>query len=140
VILVDCGSALGEETLAASFSADRRLMVVTEELPAWIGARRRIGALRSLHIADPIAELVVNRHHPGHPASAEAIEKAVGVPVLGHVRNAWQDVHGALQERMVLAQVAPRSLAAVDIASLAELLAVPTRRTGWGRIAAAVGR
>ena len=76
----------------------------------------------------------MSRHQAEPEMATAAVERAVGAPVAGFVRNAWEDVHGALQKRRLLIETAPGSAVFADVAQLAMGLA-PARAEGNGRSA-----
>lgn len=119
-IFVDCGSNLTEVSLAACSTADQRLLVLTEELPSVLGARRRLQTLKSLDLEGSLAQAIVNRFHPNSKADKSAVEGALGIPMLGTLTNAWQEVHSSLEGAKLLREVAPRSRITADFATLAQ--------------------
>lgn len=118
-VILDLGSDINEVSLAALSSADRRLMVISNEFRALLGARRRIGALKSLALQEPLAYGVLNRDDPERPADRGAIEDAAGLPVAAAVTNAWREVHTALQQGRVLREIAGKAQVTKDIRALA---------------------
>lgn len=121
-VLLDCGSDINEATLAAVSAADRRMLVLTNEFRALLGARRRVNALRSLQLEEPLAYVVLNRDDPERPADRGAVEDAAGVPVAAAVCNAWREVHTALQQGRVLRDGWPKAQVTKDIQALAGFL------------------
>lgn len=121
-VIIDCGSDINEVSLAALSAADRRLLVMTNEFRALLGARRRVGALRSLSLDEPLAYGVLNRDEPDKPADRGAIEDAAGIPVAAAVTNAWREVHTALQQGRVLREGWPKAQVTKDIRALAGFL------------------
>jgi pilus assembly protein CpaE len=119
-VFVDCGSNLTEVSLAACSASDQRLLVLTEELPSVLGARRRLQTLKSLDLGAPLAQAVVNRFHPNSKADKAAVEGALGIPMLGALTNAWQEVHSSLEGAKLLREAAPKSRITQDFAALAQ--------------------
>lgn len=117
-VVLDCGSNLGEISLAACSAADERFIVVTDELSALLGARRRVIALSALDLPAPVGSGLLNRATPG--ADLKAIEDASGLRVIAQVSNAWRDVYGAMERAQVLREAAPTSQVRADIANLAQ--------------------
>ena len=117
-VVLDCGSNLGEISLAACSAADQRIIVLTDELSALLGARRRVIALQALDLPTPVAAGLLNRAAAG--ADLPAIEDASGLKIAAKVVNAWRDVYGAMERAQVLREAAPSSQVRADIAHLAE--------------------
>ena len=119
-VVLDCGSNLGEISLAACSAADQRFIVLTDELSSLLGARRRVMALQALELPVPVAAGLLNRSAAG--ADLPAIEDASGLKVMGQITNAWRDVYGAMERAQVLREAAPSSQVRADIARLAQLI------------------
>jgi Flp pilus assembly CpaE family ATPase len=138
-VVLDCGSSMNEETLAAAAAADHRIIVTGEDRPAVDGAGRRIKALESLGVSMKTTALVVNRAHAKAGVNWSNVEKKYGVRVLGKVRNDWKTVAGALERAALLSQDAPDAAVNRDIDGLADALGVArpegddTRGGGLGR-------
>jgi pilus assembly protein CpaE len=121
-VVIDCGSEIAEVSLAACSVAKERLIVLTDELAARTGATRRRDALRALDLGPVPCRAVLNRAHEWSEPYRERLEKSCGMPLVGAVSNAWQDMQTALEKGQVLRQSAPRGAAARDLARLAEVL------------------
>ena len=121
-VIVDCGSALNEETLAIMSAVDRRLLVTAEERACLEGVQRRIKSLEPLGLNPASTNLVVNRAHADRNIDWQAIEKSVGCSVFGHVRNAWQEVAGAQERRQLLLEYCPDELVTRDVMTIARYL------------------
>lgn len=121
-VVLDCGSEITEVSLAASSVAKQRLIVFTDELAARTGASRRREALKALDLGPAPCRAVLNRAHEWNDAYRERLERSVGMPVLGAVSNAWQDMQAALERGLILRQSAPRSAAARDLTKITEAL------------------
>lgn len=130
-IVLDCGSNLGEVSLAACTASDQRLIVLTDELAALLGARRRVIALQALELPGTLGDGVLNRTTPG--ADIQAIEDASGLHIVSQISNAWRDVYGAAERAQVLREAAPTSQVRQDIVRLAQHIAgiqlTDTRKT-----------
>lgn len=122
-VVLDCGSEITEVSLAASSVAKQRVIVFTDELAARTGAARRREALKALDLGPAPCRAILNRAHEWSDSYRERLERSVGMPVVGAVSNAWQDMQAALERGMVLRQSAPRSQAARDLAKITEALA-----------------
>jgi Flp pilus assembly CpaE family ATPase len=109
-------------TLAACSVAQQRVMVLTDEHAARTGAIRRRDAMRALDLGPAPTRVILNRAQDWGPAAQERVEKAVGMPVLGGVTNAWQDMQLAMERGQVLRQCAPKSAAARDLGRIADTL------------------
>ena len=122
-VIVDCGSDINEVSMAALTVSDRRLLVLQDEFRGLLGARRRVEALRSIGLPDPIAHVVLNRDDPDAPADRGAIEDSAGAPVAAAVTNAWREVHAALQQGRVLREGWPKAKVTRDLRALAGFVA-----------------
>ncbi len=120
-IVLDCGNNLGEIALAACTASDQRLIVLTDELAAILGARRRVIALQALELPGHIGDAVLNRATSG--TDIAAIQDASGLNIVAQVGNAWRDVYGAAERAQVLREAAPSSQVRADIVRLAHLVA-----------------
>jgi pilus assembly protein CpaE len=121
-VILDLGSDINEVTLAACSVAQQRVMVLTDEHAARTGAIRRRDAMRALDLGPAPTRVILNRAQDWGPAAQERVEKAVGMPVLGGVTNAWQDMQLAMERGQVLRQCAPKSAAARDLGRIADTL------------------
>jgi pilus assembly protein CpaE len=106
-VVIDCGTDLNEVSLTACRYADTRVMVTTEQRPALLGARRRLGVLQKLDIPGQTALGVINRAHPDSGVSPSQVEKAVGMPIIARIRNAWQENQAALAAQRLLIEHCP---------------------------------
>jgi len=106
-VLMDCGTDLNEVSLTACAYAEKRLIVTTEQRPSLIGAKRRIDVLKSLDIPGKTALGVINRAHADSGVSPAAVEKAIGLPVIARIRNAWADNQSALAKQQLLREHCP---------------------------------
>ena len=113
-ILIDCGTDLNEVSLTACAYSDDRLLVTTEQRPSLIGAKRRIDVLSKLDIPGKTALGVINRAHTDSGVSPAAVEKAIGLPVIARIRNAWADNQAALAKQLLLREHCPGSGVAHD--------------------------
>ncbi|MBL8615433.1 MAG: hypothetical protein JNM72_07485 [Deltaproteobacteria bacterium] len=121
-VILDLGSDINEVTLAACSVAQQRVLVLTDEHAARSGAIRRRDALRALDLGPAPTRVILNRAQDWGPAAQERLEKAVGMPALGAVTNAWQDMQLAMERGQVLRQCAPKSPAARDLGRIADTL------------------
>ena len=121
-VILDCGSDVSEASLAACTIADRRLLVVTEQLSARLGARRRVQALRMLDPQRRSTQAIVNRCHDSSAENLQRIEQSVGVTVIATLTNAWREVTTALERGRTLLEDAPRANITADFNRLAEIL------------------
>ena len=106
-VLIECGTDLNEVSLTACAYADERLLVTTEQRPSLIGAKRRMDVLDSLEIPGKEALGVINRAHEDSGVSPAAVEKAIGLPVIARIRNAWADNQAALAKQQLLREHCP---------------------------------
>ncbi|MFT5679360.1 MAG: pilus assembly protein CpaE [Myxococcota bacterium] len=121
-VILDCGSDISEASLAACTTADRRLLVTTEELSSRLGARRRIQALRMLDPQRRSTQAIINRCHDASPEQLQRMEQSVGVTVAATLSNAWREVTTALERGRTLIEDAPRAEITTDFGRLAESL------------------
>ncbi len=122
-VVVDCGSEITEVSLTACSTASQRVIVVTDEIAARTGARRRMEALRAMDLPPPIARAVVNRALDFDDEARRTMEREIQMPVVGHVSNAWQDMQHALEKGAVLRQTAPRAQVTRDFGQLIDGIA-----------------
>lgn len=122
-VVVDCGAEINEVSLAAASAADQRLVVLTDELAARSGARRRRDALAELELGPTPARAVLNRALDSSDDARKALEKVIDMPLLGTIANCWQDAQGAMERGKTMRQHAPRSAATSDFAALLPALA-----------------
>ncbi len=121
-VVLDCGSDISEASLAACSTADLRLLVVTEQLAARMGARRRVAALRVLDPHRRSIQAIVNRCHNHAPEHLQQLEQTVGVSVLETLSNAWRDVVSALEQGRTLLEAHPRASITADFERLSTAL------------------
>jgi len=121
-VVLDCGSNINEVTLSACATADRRLLVVTEQRAAVEGAMRRAAALLQVQTHPDTTSLVVNRAHEDSKLDWPAVERAMGCRVYDRVANDWRAVATAHDRHALLQDHAPRSQATRDIKRLADRL------------------
>ncbi|MAY80253.1 MAG: hypothetical protein CL930_05640 [Deltaproteobacteria bacterium] len=107
VVVFDCGTDLNEVSLTACRYADARIIVTTEQRPALLGAKRRLGVLQKLDIPGQTALGVINRAHPESGIAPSQVEKAVGMPVIARIRNDWQENQAALAAQRLLIEHCP---------------------------------
>ena len=122
-VIVDCGAEVTEVSLTACSAADHRLVIMTDQLGARVGARRRRDALATLEMSPPPARAIVNRAVEGTAQNKSDIERAIKMPVIGFISNAWQDTHRALELGQTLRESAPRSQVTQDFSSLVDSIA-----------------
>ncbi|MEL6344562.1 MAG: AAA family ATPase [Myxococcota bacterium] len=118
-VILDCGSAVNEVSMAACSVADRRLIVLTEQLAARLGARRRLEAIRALDPERTDVQGIVNRCHDRSRENLTRIERTIGVTLLDVLANDWQNVSDALERGQTIRENAPRSDLSMDFARLA---------------------
>jgi pilus assembly protein CpaE len=107
VVVIDCGTDLNEVSLTACRYADARIIVMTEQRPALLGAKRRLGVLQKLDIPGQTALGVINRAHPESGIAPAQVESAVGMPIIARIRNAWQENQAALAAQRLLIEHCP---------------------------------
>jgi len=108
-VILDCGAQITEVSLAAASAAEHRLIVLTDELSARTGARRRRDAIAELDLGPTPARAVLNRAHDPLETARATLEPVIGMPLIGAVANAWLDMQGAMERGKTLRQHAPRS-------------------------------
>ena len=123
-VVLDCGTNLTEVSMAACSTADRRLIVLTEQLAARLGARRRLLALRALDPERRNIHAILNRHQdrPPDPEHIQRVEQSIGMPVLATLPNAWAEVSHSLEVGRPLLAHAPRAAITQDFLRIAEAL------------------
>jgi pilus assembly protein CpaE len=113
-IVIDCGTDLNEVSLTACAYADDRMIVVTEQRPALIGAKRRMDVLASLNIPGETALGLINRAHADSSISPTAVQQAIGLTIIARVRNAWTENQEALAKQLTLKEHCPHAGVAHD--------------------------
>ena len=79
VIVVDCGTSLGEAALAAIERAECLVVVVPPEIAAMTDARRALAIFRDImNVPDNRVELVLNQRSPHPPLDRTAVESILG--------------------------------------------------------------
>lgn len=121
-VVLDCGTNLTEVSMTACSTADRRLIVLTEQLAARLGARRRLLALRALDPERRNIHALLNRCQESDPEHLQRVEQSIGMPILATLANAWQEVSQSLERGVPLLEQAPRSPITADFMRLAEAL------------------
>ena len=121
-VVLDCGTNLTEVSMAACSTADRRLIVLTEQLAARLGARRRLVALRALDPERRNIHAILNRSQETDPEHLQRVEQSIGMPILSTLTNAWQEVSQSLERGVPLLEQAPRAPITADFHRLAEAL------------------
>ncbi len=134
-VIVDCGSMLNEETLAVMSAVDRRLVVTAEERSSLEGAHRRIQSLVPLDLNPAKTNLVVNRAHAERQVDWTTVEETLGVRVFAMIRNAWQPVAGAQENRQLLLEYCPKEPVTRDVEAIAHCLAPrqSEKKDGFGQ-------
>lgn len=122
-VILDCGAQITEVSLAAASSSEQRLIVLTEELAARAGAKRRRDAIAELDLGPTSARAVLNRAHDSTDETRSVLEKSLGMPLIGTIANAWLDAQGATETARTLRQHAPRSPAVAGYEALVRALA-----------------
>lgn len=118
-VILDCGSSVSEASMAACSIADRRLIVLTEQLASRLGARRRLEAIRALDPERRDIQAIINRCHVRDPEHLARVEQTIGVTLLDTLGNDWATVSNALERGMPLAASAPRAEITADFVRLA---------------------
>jgi pilus assembly protein CpaE len=117
-IVIDCGTDLNEVSLTACAYADDRLIVMTEQRPALIGAKRRLSVLATLEIPGVTALGVINRAHANSSVSPTAVEEAIGLKVIARIRNSWTENQAALSKQLLLREHCPSADVAHDFTQI----------------------
>jgi pilus assembly protein CpaE len=122
-VILDGVRGFGAATLAALDVTDRLLLVLTQEIQSVKNAQLCLRYLRGLGFEDEKIKVVVNRvHQRGATVELEGVEEFLGRPIAGRIANDYSTVSRAIARGQLLADEAPRSQVARDVAALAELL------------------
>ncbi len=122
-VVLDCGAGINEVSLAACSAADQRLLVLTDDLGARTGARRRLEVLKELDLGPVPARGVLNRAEANPEDLLAAVERDTGLPMPVAITNAWKDVQTAYQMGKTLRQSAPKAPITQDFRELLEVVA-----------------
>ncbi len=122
-VIVDCGSEITEVSLTACSSATQRLIVLTDEIAARTGARRRVDALKAMDLGPPVARAVLNRATNFSEDDRRELERDIQMPLIGLVSNAWLEMQKSLEKGAVLRQTAPRAQVTQDFGTLVNAIA-----------------
>jgi pilus assembly protein CpaE len=139
-VLADCGGRLDAATRTVSLAADLVILVCTPDVPSVRNAWRRLQLLQRQGVDLHKIRLVLNRWDGGRSVSIEEIERNLGIPVAGTVADDPKAALAAVNEQVLLRDMAPRSAATTGIADLVSLITdgaqrvLPTSsssRLGW---------
>jgi pilus assembly protein CpaE len=139
-VLADCGGRLDAATRTVSLAADLVILVCTPDVPSVRNAWRRLQLLQHQGVDLHKIRLVLNRWDGGRSVSIEEIERNLGIPVAGTVADDPKAALAAVNEQVLLRDMAPRSSATTGIADLVSLITdgaervLPTSsssRLGW---------
>jgi pilus assembly protein CpaE len=139
-VLADCGGRLDAATRTVSLAADLVILVCTPDVPSVRNAWRRLQLLQHQGVDLHKIRLVLNRWDGGRSVSIEEIERNLGIPVAGTVADDPKAALAAVNEQVLLRDMAPRSAATTGIADLVSLITdgaqrvLPTStssRLGW---------
>jgi len=119
-VIVDGVRDFGDVALAALEAATRILVVVTQDVPAVRRASRVITLLGRLAIEESRCSLIVNRAARRASIDDAAIERALGLPIAGRVREDAK-VAEALDAGALLVDIARSRTIVEDIARVALL-------------------
>jgi pilus assembly protein CpaE len=136
-VVIDGLRDFRETSLLVLDMADKIILTMTQDVPALKNANRCIGVLRQLGYDRSKLKLVVNRHTRGDKLDEDAIADALGVPVDAVVSNDFPTVIKAVNQGMLVVDMAPRSRVTKDIRGLVPLVrgeqAPPRQRGLFGR-------
>jgi Flp pilus assembly CpaE family ATPase len=141
-IVVDVGEVVGgvssSTTDAVLRSADRVLLVTGADLVGIWNARSAVRHLREgLGIAEEAVGVVLNRREGREHYAAREVERALGLPVFGVVREDRRAARRAIEQQVPITAVrgrAPRELRALaSRLAIAAPAAAPSRKRRWLR-------
>ncbi len=121
-VLVDGVRDFSDHALAVLDMADKIALVVTQDVPAIRRAGRVTHLFRKLGYSEHKIQLVVNRHLPKAALDETEIERALGLPIAGRVRNDYARMRMAMDDGALLHDVARNSGIAEDVDLLGRVL------------------
>jgi pilus assembly protein CpaE len=136
-VIVDGVRDFGDCALSVLDMADEIAMVLTQDVASVRRAARAVTLFRRLGYSDSKMRLVLNRTTRKAAVPAEAVTRALGLPVTASVRNDFKRVNAALNDGALLGEVARGKGVARDVEALATALggAAPTRSQKKGLLA-----
>lgn len=121
-IIVDGVRDFGDCALSVLDMADDIAMVLTQDVASVRRAARAVTLFRRLGYSDSKMRLVLNRTTRKAAVPAEAVARALGLPVTASVRNDFKRVNAALDDGALLGDVARGKGVARDVEKLATVL------------------
>ena len=121
-VLVDCGGRIDEATLTATSVADTIILVTTPEVVAVRNAWRRLQMMEKLGVDRSNVRLVVNKWGKSNELRQSDIETNLGVPVAATIAADPAACQRAVNQGLLLRDVAPRSPTYKDIAATLDLI------------------
>ena len=121
-VLVDCGGRIDESTLTATSVADTIILVTTPEVVAVRNAWRRLQMMEKLGVDRSNVRLIVNKWGKSNELRQSDIETNLGVPVAATISADATACQKAVNQGLLLRDVAPRSPAYKDLAATLDLI------------------
>jgi pilus assembly protein CpaE len=137
VVIVDGLRDFNDHALAALDTADRVLLVATQDVPAIRGAARRAAIFRRLGYSADKFLLVLNRFDRKSAVSPTLVAEEIGLAPSFTVANDFETVSRAINEGCPLDQIDADAAVSVEIAEMTRRifgLAVPERHSFWKRL------
>ena len=108
-VILDAGAQLSEVALSGVTVADQCILVCTQELPALVSTRRRIGMLTQVSGTQENIRVVVNRWQDDGTYDRASIEKFVQHGINATVRNDYKNTSAGIESGKLLVEHAPES-------------------------------
>jgi pilus assembly protein CpaE len=134
-VVIDGLRDFGDHALAALDAADEIALVFTQDVAGVRRAARVVEVCRKLGYADGKLRLVLNRHNSRARVSLAEVERAIGLPIFGHVANDYRATQAAQDTGTVLHVARRGSRVVADVNRLAVAFVPdapkPQRRRGF---------
>jgi pilus assembly protein CpaE len=125
VVIVDTGNHLAEQTVVAWEESDQLLYLVDQSIASTQRAVRFNELFTRLQLGSVVLRLILNRHVPGYPITAEHIAQALSRPICARLPRDDKAMERVELSGKDLWRVAPGSPLARGFEDLARLLVEP---------------
>ncbi len=120
-IILDAGAQLSEVALAGVTVADQCILICTQELPALVSTRRRIGMLTQVSGTQENIRVVVNRWHDDDSYDRESIQSFVQHGINATIRNDYKNTSAGIESGKLLVEHAADSGICDDMRAVVRL-------------------
>lgn len=120
-VVLDAGAQLSEVALAGVTVADQSIVICTQELPALVSTRRRVGMLTQITGSQKAIRVVVNRWQDDGSYDKDSIETYIQHGVNAAIRNDYKNTSACIESGKLLVEHCPDSGICADIRNVARL-------------------